>query len=150
MTLREKFDADLKVAQKAEESERVLVLRYLLSQLHNKEIEKRGQGKDPSLTEDEIVSVFQKEVKKRKESIELFRKGNREDLARREEEQLAYIVSYVPAQMDSAAVGKAVDAMLASGIRDTNAVMKAAMRELRGKADGKMVAEIVKEKTEKT
>ncbi len=147
MTLRETFANDLKDAQKAGDAERVLVLRFLSSQLHNKEIEKRGQGKDPSLTDEEVVDVFRKEVKKRKESIELFRKGNREDLANREEAQLAYVVAYVPALLDAAAVSTAVQEIIDSGITETNAVMKEAMQRFKGKADGKMVAEIVKEKT---
>ncbi len=146
MTLLPKIQDDIKLAQKAGNPERVDVLRFLLAQVHNKEIEKRGKGKDEVLSDEEVIEVLQKEVKKRKESIELFRKGNRGDLVRREEEQLAFVLPYVPAMMGRPEVEKIIDKLVASGVSAGNDLMKAAMQKLKGKADGRMVAEIVKER----
>ncbi len=136
---------DLKEAMKAGDSDKVAVLRMLSASLKNRQIEK---GKDAELAEEEVMQVLSKEAKKRKEAVEAFEKGGRPELAENEKKELAIIESYLPKQMSREEVVAAVEKILA-GIEDkSNAgiVMKAVMGELKGKADGKLISEIVKSK----
>ena len=145
MTLQEKLTQDLKEAMKSGNSDKVGVLRMLSSALKNRAIEK---GKDAVLTDDETMQVLTREAKKRKESIEAFEKGGRPDLAEKEKAELGLIEAYLPKQMSREEVVAAVEKVLA-GLADKSnqgLVMKAVMGELKGKADGKMISEIVKEK----
>jgi len=146
MSLKDKIGTDLRAAQKEGNQMKVAVLRFLNAQLQNKEIEKRGRGQEETLSEAEVVEVLQKEGKKRREAIELFRQGNRRDLAEKEEKEAEIIASYLPRQMSREEIGAVVDGLKASGLADFNALIKAAMQELKGKADGKTVSEVVKEK----
>lgn len=160
MALLQKIQDDVKAAQKAGDHARLGVLRFVLAQIHNREIEKRsaarpptsqaqasgGQGGEGSLTDAELIGVLQKEVKKRKEAIDLFRKGNRGDLVQKEERELQHILLYIPPEISREEVEKVVDEIIAAGTRDFNAVMKESMQRLKGKADGKAVSEIVRQK----
>jgi uncharacterized protein YqeY len=145
MSLQQKINDDLKIALKAGDTEKVGVLRMLSAVLHNREIEK---GKDAKLTEEEVLQVLTREAKKRKEAIELFEKGGRPELAEKERAELTLIEAYLPKQMAREEVIAAVEKILAGLADKSNAglVMKAVMQELKGKADGKMISEIVKEK----
>ncbi len=137
--------SDLKEAMKAGNAEKVGLLRMLNSALKNKAIEK---GKDATLTEDDEMQVLLREAKKRKESVEAFMTGGRADLADKEKAELAIIEEYLPKQMSREEAAALVDKILA-GVADksnTGLVMKAVMAEMKGKADGKMVSELVKEK----
>ena len=143
--LLEKLTQNLKDAMKAGDSGKVGVLRMLSSALKNRAIEK---GKDAVLTDDETMQVLTREAKKRKESIEAFEKGGRPDLAEKEKVELALIEAYLPKQMSREEVAAAVEKVLA-GLADKSnqgLVMKAVMQELKGKADGKMISEVVREK----
>ncbi len=136
---------DIKEAMKAGNAEKLGVLRMVVSALNNKKIEK---GKDAVLTDEEALQVLSKEAKKRKESIDIFVKGGRPELAEKEKSELAIVESYLPKQMSREEVVAEVERVL-SGLADkSNAglVMKAVMAELKGKADGKIISEIVKEK----
>ncbi len=145
-SLFQKIQDDVKLAQKAGDRARLEVLRFMLAQIHNREIEKRSAGGDGTLTDAEIIGVLQKEVKKRKESIELFKKGNRDDLVQKEERELQYVLLYVPPEMSRDEIEKVIDEVIGGGTRDFNAVMKESMQRLKGKADGKTVSEIVRQK----
>ena len=141
----EKLTQNLKDAMKAGDAGKVGVLRMLTSALKNRAIEK---GKDAVLTDEEIMQVLAREAKKRKESVEAFEKGGRPDLAETEKKELAILEAYLPKQMSRAEVVLVVEKVLA-GLADKNnqgLVMKAVMAELKGKADGKMINEVVKEK----
>ncbi len=145
MTLQEKIMSDIKEAMKAGNSEKLGVLRMLNSAMKNKAIEK---GKDAVLTDEEAMQVISKEAKKRKESILAFEQGGRPELAEGEKKELAILEVYLPKQMSREEAAVKVEKIL-SGIADkSNAglVMKAVMQEMKGKADGKMVSELVKEK----
>lgn len=145
MTLQEKIMSDLKEAMKAGAADRVGVLRMLNAAMKNKAIEK---GKDAALTEEEAMQVIAKEAKKRKESILAFEQGGRPELADGEKKELAVLEAYLPAQMSREEVASVVEKVLA-GLSDKSnqgMVMKAVMAELKGKADGKMISELVKEK----
>ncbi len=138
MALLERLMSELRGALKSRNEERTLVLRYLLAQIHNKEIEKRAP-----LTDEETVAVFQREMKKRKESIELFKKGGRNDLAKKEEGELDIIEEYVPPELSREDIKKLVAELITQGKNDFSNLMKEAMARVKGRADGRMVKEII-------
>lgn len=140
-----RLNEDLKNALKSEDSQKAAVLRFLLAQIKNKEIEKRA-GLNKELSDEEIIEVLQKEVKKRKEAIELFKKGGREDLVLKEEAELRIISEYLPPPMSKEEVEAAVQNIINKGMNNFNEVMKEATKLLRGRVDGKALVEIVKEK----
>lgn len=145
MSLQERLAHDLKIAQKAGEGERVSLIRMLIAHVHNREIEKRGEGK-AGLDDAEVIEVLKKEAKKRKEAIELFRRGGRDDLAEKEEKELELLSVYVPKEMGREEIARVIDGLIQGGLKDFNSLMKEAMRSLKGKADGKTVSEMIKER----
>jgi len=146
--LLQELNEELKTALKSGDAARVSTLRMLNAALKNRQIEK---GKDADLSDEDVVEVLRKEAKKRKESVEAFSKGGRQDLAEKEQAELVVIEFYLPKQMSREEVEKKVSEIIEtlrqaqSDIVFSN-VMKAVMQELKGKADGKMISEIVKEK----
>jgi len=124
------------------------VLRMLKTAIHNEEI---AQGKD--LTDNDILAILQKEKKKRQESIESFKKGNRPELAAKEEAEIKIIEKYLPEMMLEAEITeiakKAITDTQASSQQDMGKVMGKIMPELKGKADPAKVSEIVKKELSK-
>ncbi|HUZ92851.1 MAG TPA: GatB/YqeY domain-containing protein [Candidatus Paceibacterota bacterium] len=145
MSLSEKLKDDLKASMKSGNAERLGVLRMLIAEVNNKQKAMSGAVATP-LTDEEVIAVFQKEAKKRRESIELFKKGNRDDLVKKEEAELAIIREFLPQQMGEAEIKAVIDKLAAAGVNDFNSLMKESMKELKGKADGKLVGEIIKKK----
>lgn len=141
----QKISEDIKSAQKGGQTERLEALRFVSAQLHNREIEKRGQGTG-ELTDEDVLQVLQKEAKKRKEAIELFRRGGREDLAQKDEKDLKIIEEYLPPAVGREEIESAVDEIISAGEKNFNLVMKAAMQRFGGRADGKEVSAVVKAK----
>ena len=144
MSTHNKIREDLNAALKGGEKDRTGVLRMMLAELHNKEKEKPADKQ--SLTEEETIAVLKKEVRKRKEAVELFRKGNREDLAKKDEAELKIIGEYLPPELDPKEIEAIVERLIAAGNKEFNMLMRETMKELAGRADGKVVSEIVKEK----
>ena len=149
----ERIKEDLKSSLKSGLADRVGVLRLMLAELQNKEKEKyaKSNGFDrlttgTGLDEDEVISVLQKEAKKRKEPIELFRKGGREDLVKKEESELKIIEEYLPRQMPPAEICAHVEKLIGQGIADFNSLMKESIKELKGKVEGGKLAEVIKER----
>ena len=142
MSLAKKIDSDLIEALKAGDKAKVTVLRGLKSDLKYKLIAK---GED--LTDDDMIAVLSSAAKKRRESIEQFKQGNRDDLAEKEQAELAVIEQYLPAQMGEDEIRQIV----ADAIEETGAdspqkmglVMKVVMPKVKGKADGKLVNRLV-------
>ena len=130
-------------AAKAKDQVWLDTLRSVQSALHYKEIEKRGE-----LTEAEIFAIIGTLCKQRRESIDQFQKGGRADLVAKETRELEILQKYLPAQLSQAEVEKIVkrviDEVGAKGPSEMGAVMKGVMKDLAGKADGKMVNEIVR------
>ena len=148
MSLQDKLNHDLKEAMKAGNSDKVGVLRMLNASLQNRQIEK---GKDAVLTDEDMLQVLTREAKKRKESVEAFIKGDRPELAEKEKLELLIVEAYLPKQMSREEVVAEVEKIIvtlrqARGNIVFNNIMKAVMAELKGKADGKVISEIVKEK----
>lgn len=143
--LLDKIQSDLAAAQKARDQVKVDCLRFLLGGVFNLQIEK---GKGYQLTDADVLTVVAKQVKTHNESIEMFAKGNRQDLVNREKSELAILQSFLPAQMSESEVRNKIEEIRKqnSGV-DFPTLMKLVMGELRGKADGGLVARIVKEVT---
>jgi hypothetical protein len=135
--LRDDINNALKDAMKARNERSVSTLRLMNSAIKDKDIEARGNGKGP-LTDEELLAVFQKMVKQRQESADLYLKGGRQDLATQEQEEIAIINSYLPKQMSDdeikAAIADAVKETGAAAIKDMGKVIGV----LRGKYAGKM------------
>lgn len=147
MALKETLSGEMKTAMKAGDSERVGLFRMLISAINNKEIERKGQGKEGAMSDEEIVQLLMSENKKRKESAEVYIQGNRADLADKEKKEMEIISQFLPKQMSAEETEKAVLEILnKSGAKEIGLAMKEVMKELRGKADGALIGEIVKKK----
>lgn len=143
MGLKEQIDADIKVAMKAGAKDKVSALRMLSASLKNKQIDKRRP-----LTDDEVVETVRSLIKQRKDSIEQFTKGGRQDLVDTETGEVAILEVYLPPQLSreevEAMVKDAVVQTGAQGPKDMGKVMKALAPVLAGRADNKLVSELVK------
>jgi uncharacterized protein YqeY len=135
--LRDDINKALTEAMKAKNERAVSTLRMVNSTLKNADIEARGAGK-PALGDAEVISALQKMIKQRQESAELYKKGNRPELVKQEEEEIAIISGYLPKQMAEADVAAAIDAAIketgAAGMKDMGKVIGV----LRGKYAGQM------------
>jgi uncharacterized protein YqeY len=143
MGLREKIDADIKDALKSGAKDKVSALRMLSAALKNKEIDKRRP-----LTDEEVIETTRTLIKQRKDSIEQFTKGGRQDLADKETAEAALLEVYLPQQLTreelEAMIREAVAQTGAQGARDMGKVMKALVPMAGGRADGKLLSELVK------
>ena len=144
MTLDDKLQEDLKDAMRAGDKTRRSVIRFLRSRIHDEEIARRAK-----LDDDAIIDVLGKEVRQRLESIEAFTKGNRPDLVKKEETELALVREYMPAQLSDDEIatlaGAAIQEAGATGPKDMGKVMGRIMPQVRGKSDGRTVSRIVQE-----
>lgn len=144
--LKNKIETDLKEALRAGDSLRVSVLRLALAAIANKTI--ALVKKDVGLSDEEVSDVLRTEIKKRKDSVEQFRSGGREDLAQKEEKELQILQAYLPPDLAQAEleriVAESVREAGVSGPQDFGKVMKQAMSVLKGRADGSRVSEAVK------
>jgi uncharacterized protein len=148
MSLKQSILDELKSAMKQKDAERLRVLRSLKAKILEKEISER-KGGEAELSDDQVVEVLMKAAKQRKESIDQFGKGGREDLADKEKAELSIIEEFLPAMMSEvevrAEVKSQIDEMGASSMADMGRVMGAMMGRLKGRAEGSMVSRIVKE-----
>ncbi|HJX74318.1 MAG TPA: GatB/YqeY domain-containing protein [Candidatus Deferrimicrobiaceae bacterium] len=143
MGLKERIQADMQKAAKERNSLALSALRMALAAIKNKEIEERGE-----IGEDSILKVLATMVKQRKESIDLFRRGGREDLAGKEAAEIVVLEAYLPKALSDAEIEtlarEAVGATGAKSPGDMGRVMKELMPKVAGRADGKTVNEIVR------
>ncbi len=141
---------ELKQSMLARNAEKTSTLRMVVSALGYFEIEKGGAGYEA--TEEDIETVLQKQAKQRRDSIEQFKAGGRDELAEKESKELELIQSYLPQHMAEEEVKRIVDeAVAATGATsaaDMGKVMGALMPKVKGKADGSLVSRLVKEKLE--
>lgn len=133
--------AELNKALKARQADKVSTLRMLVAALHNSWIAK-GQ----TLTDTDAEAVLGKEAKKRQEAIEMYKQANRPELVEKETKELELIQAYLPKQLSAAEIKQLVEKIKQSGeVHDFGEVMAKVMGEIKGRADGKLVAEIVKQ-----
>jgi uncharacterized protein YqeY len=128
MALREQFTDQLKASMKAGTAARTSTLRMILARLKDIDIAARPKGID-KVPDDEVLAMLRGMVKSRRESVDLYRQGNRQDLVDKEESEIAVIESFLPQQMDDAAMAQAIDAAVAetgaTGIKEMGKVMAA-------------------------
>ncbi|QJT08207.1 GatB/YqeY domain-containing protein [Oceanidesulfovibrio marinus] len=143
MSLLSRIEQDFLTAYKAKEEVRVRVLRALKTAAKNKHVE---LGREPN--DDEVIAILGKEAKQRHESVDQFTKGDREDLADKEREELEILSEYLPQQLSpeetEAAVDEAIQKTGASSMKDMGGVMQEVMASHKGRIDGKVVSEIVR------
>ncbi len=134
MALFEKINQDMIQALKAGEKERLTLLRGLKSDLKYKQIDKGDE-----LTDEDAITVLSSQAKKRRESIEQFQKGGREDLVAKEQAELAIITSYLPEQLSEDKLREIISETGADSPQKVGLVMKVVMPKIKGQADGKIV-----------
>ena len=145
MSLTDQLNDDLKSAMKSKDKVRLETIRSLKSMLREKEIEKNKE-----LSEEEQIKVLSSAAKRRREAIESYQEGGRQELAEQEQAELEIIENYLPEQLGEDEIRDLVDEVLAETgagtMQDMGRVMGTIMPKVRGKADGSLVQEIVKEK----
>ena len=145
MALTEKINEDLKAAMKSGDSVKLNTIRSIRTRII--ELSKRGTGS--AITPEDEMTILLSEAKKRKEAIEMYQKGGRIDLSDQEQRELEIINGYLPKQMSREEAVEIVKKIIievgAVSAKDFGKVMPAAMKELKGKIDGKVVQEVVKQ-----
>jgi uncharacterized protein YqeY len=148
MGLKEQIGNEIKAAMKMPDKTRLETLRTLRAALMEREIEKRGSGN--SVTSEDEIAVMMSAAKKRKESIEAFEKGGRTELVEQERRELAIIQEYLPKQMSADDIAKVIEQIVAetsaTSAADFGKVMPQVMKQLKGKAEGKIIQEMVKKR----
>ena len=149
MSLKEQIAEDIKSAMKAKDKIRLETVRGIKKAILEKEIALRPKGQD-SLTAEQEIELLAQQAKQRRDSIDQYQKAGREDLAEKEQQELAIIETYLPKQLDDAELEQILAKIIAdagaSSLKDLGKVMGTAMKQLKGKADGKKIQEMVKSK----
>lgn len=145
MSLKEQLTTAMKDAMRAKQSERLGTLRMLISAIKNKEIEKREEVDDAV-----VIDVLSSFVKQRREAADVYRKNDRADMADNEEIELAIAQEFLPAQLSEeevcALVDEVVTELAAESMKDMGRVMKVLTEKTKGRADGKLVSNLVRAK----
>jgi uncharacterized protein YqeY len=146
--LRNRFSERLKDALRSKDQRAISTVRLILAALKDRDIAARGRGKTDGIGEDEILQMLQTMVKQRREAIELYKAGQREDLVRQEEEEIGVIESFLPKQLGEAEMDAAVAALVselgATGIKDMGRVMGVLKERFAGQMDVAKASAIVK------
>ena len=145
--LRDRFGTALKEAMKGGDKARVSAIRLVQAAMKDKDIELRGLGREPA-SDEEILSLLQKMVKQRQESLEIYEKNGRPELAATERSEIEIIASFMPRQMDEAEAAAAIEALVAelnaSSIKDMGRVMNALKERHAGRMDFGKAGAVVK------
>ncbi|MDX9709545.1 MAG: GatB/YqeY domain-containing protein [Trichloromonas sp.] len=143
MSLQEQLNTAMKEAMRAKDSLRLNAIRLVKTAIKNKEIEARQEFDDQA-----VIGVLSTLVKQRRESAQVYRDSNRADLAEKEEQELAVIQEFLPSQLDEGEIKAIIEAAVAetgaASARDMGKVMKIVSAKTVGRADGRMVSELVK------
>lgn len=149
MSLKERIGEDIKTAMKAKDKIRLQTVRSIKKAILEKEVEVRPQGQD-SLTAEQEIELLSQQAKQRRDSIEQFKNAGRDDLADKESQELAIIETYLPEQVSDSELETIIDEIIANSgatsVKDLGKVMGPAMKQLKGKADGKKIQTLVKSK----
>ena len=144
MNLQDKIQADLKGAMRAKDEIRVSTIRFLMSAIHNAKIESE------EVDDEDVVGIIQKQIKQRKESIEGFKKANRDELVEKESKGMEILQKYLPEQLSESDIENIVDKTIkdtsSSSVTDMGKVMGKLSSELKGKADMSVVSGMVRKK----
>lgn len=143
--MRERILEDLKSAMKAQDKELLSVIRMVKGAIQMEELDKKHE-----LSDDEVITVISKQIKTRKESIEEFKKGNRQDLIEQTESEIDILNKYMPEQLSEEEVNKIIDDIFVelkpTSIRDMGKIMGAASSKLNGRADKSYISTYIKNK----
>ena len=142
--LLERVQSAMTASRKAQSKDRTLVLGTVLANLKNREIELKR-----TLTDEDVVDVLRRAVKTRRESIEQYDKAGRQDLSAVEQAEIKVLEEYLPADVDPEEIRVAVRAAIAGGAADIGKVMGQVMPSFRGRADGKVINQIVREELQR-
>jgi uncharacterized protein len=140
-----RLQSDLNASRKAQDKPATLLLGTIVSDVKNREIELKRE-----LTDDDVIEVLRRGIKRRRESIEMFEKGNRPELAAVEAAQMKQLEAYLPAGPSSDDIRSAVRTAVAGGAKNVGAVMGLVMPQFKGRADGAEITKIVREELAKT
>jgi len=145
MSLKDRLMQEMKEAMKARDQLKLSTLRLLISEIKNKEIDAKGE-----LKEEDILAIIQKAVKQRQDSIAQYEKGGRQDLADKEKAELEILKAYLPEELSTQEILKIIEEAIAatgaSSPREMGKVMKEVMPKVKGRADGKLVNELVRKR----
>jgi hypothetical protein len=139
-----RLQGDLNSARKSQDKAGTLLLGTVLSEIKNKKIELR---RDP--TDADVIDVLRKSIKKRRESVEMYVKGKRTDLADKESAEAAALEKYLPAQVSDDEIRAAVQAAIAGGAKQIGAVMGKVLPQFKGRAEGGTINAIAREELSK-
>ena len=149
MSLKDRIGEEIKSAMKAKDKIRLETVRGIKKAILEKEVALRPKGQD-SLTEEQEIELLVQQAKQRRDSIEQYQQAGREDLAAKEAQELTIIESYLPQQLDDEQLNSILDEIItsvgATSAKDLGKVMGVAMKQLKGKADGKKIQALVKNK----
>lgn len=140
MPLQNKLQDDLTASRKARDAAATLVLGTILADVKNRALEVTKE-----LTDDDVVEVIRRGIKKRREAMEMYEKGGRAELVKKEGDEVALLEKYLPAQASPDEIRAAVKAAIAGGAANVGAVMGKVMPQFKGKADGNAINAIVRE-----
>ena len=151
MGLVDQLSEDLKTAMRTKDQTRIGAIRMLKAAITNFEIargDSKSKDSDKPITEAELLGVVEKQIKQRRDAIEMYKQGNRPELAAKEEAEIAVLAAYLPKQLSRDEVRAEVEGIVtALGTKEFPKVMREAAAKLKGRADGKMINEVVKELT---
>ena len=143
MSLKEKLQDDIKAAMRAKEGDKLTTLRLITAAIKQKEVDERIELTDPA-----VLSILEKMIKQRKDSIAQFQLGGRQDLVDKEQAELALLMAYMPAQMSEADITQVIETAVlqanATGPQDMGKVMALIKQLLVGQADMGLVSQILK------
>ena len=143
MSLKEKLQDDIKAAMRAKEGDKLTTLRLITAAIKQKEVDERIELTDPA-----VLSILEKMIKQRKDSIAQFQLGGRQDLVDKEQAALALLMAYMPAQMSEAEIAQVIETAVlqanATGLQDMGKVMALIKPLLAGKADMGLVSQMLK------
>jgi uncharacterized protein YqeY len=140
-----RLQGDLATSRKAQDKAGTLLLGTIISDIKNREIELKRD-----LTDDDVIEVLRRGIKRRRESIEMFEKGNRPELAAVESAQVKQLEAYLPAGPSTDEIRAAVRAAIAGGAKNVGAVMGAVMPQFKGRAEGGIINNVAREELSKT
>jgi uncharacterized protein len=139
-TLLARLQGDQATARREQQKDRVMLLGMIVSEVKNREIELRRV-----VTDDDVIDVIRKGIKRRRESVELYDKAGRTDLRDKEQQEVTLLEVYLPAQVDPAEVRVAVQAAIAAGAANVGAVMARVMPAFKGRVDGSVINAMARE-----
>jgi len=148
--IKEQLNEKIKESMKAGTSDRTNILRLAMNAIKNREVENRGKGIEVELTDDDVIDVLMKEVKRRNESADVYTQAGRQELADVEIAEVAIIKEFLPEALSAEELDKIVTAAIAKTeakeIKDMGKVMAEINPQIKGRADSKMVSDLIKNK----